>query len=153
MGTVAELFRTWPGAQRSQHPVCSFAALGPRAAWVLDPHVPDDPFGESSPLARLYQADAQVLLLGAPWTSCTAMHLAERRAAPDAEPMVNWSPILTDGRRRVTSWLEYPHDTAPFAAVGRWLEDRASADLGRVRRCGGTLDADGDDDRRRYGAS
>ncbi len=32
MGRIAELFRTWPGAIRSNHPVDSFAALGKHAA-------------------------------------------------------------------------------------------------------------------------
>jgi aminoglycoside 3-N-acetyltransferase len=132
LGAVAELFRTWPGVGRSAHPVCSFTASGRLTPFILEPHGLDDPFGEASPLARLYQIDARILLLGAPWTTATALHLAERRAAPSDRPEYCLSPILVDGARRMASWAEYPHDSAAFAEIGPIIERCGLVRLGHV---------------------
>jgi len=132
MGVVPELFRTWPGVLRSGHPVCSFAASGLRARAILEPHPLDDPFGEASPLARLYTLDAQILLLGAGWQSCTALHLSERRAAPDALPEKAWSPIMRDGRREEVLWDEYQHDSERFGGIGEALERTGLVAIGCV---------------------
>ncbi|WP_329216155.1 AAC(3) family N-acetyltransferase [Streptomyces sp. NBC_01485] len=79
VGVLPETVRTWPGALRSAHPHTSFAALGARAAEIVEGHAPDCRLGERSPLARLEQAGARVLLLGAGYATCTSFHLAEYR--------------------------------------------------------------------------
>jgi len=38
MGAVAEMFRKWPGALRSDHPARSVAALGKNAKYLTDNH-------------------------------------------------------------------------------------------------------------------
>lgn len=78
MGRIAELFRTWPGALRSDHPLVSFAALGPNAERVTANQ--EDALGEGSPLARVYELDGDVLLLGVGHDRNTSLHLAEIRA-------------------------------------------------------------------------
>ncbi|MFF1443961.1 aminoglycoside N(3)-acetyltransferase [Streptomyces sp. NPDC058295] len=79
VGVIPETVRTWPGALRSAHPQTSFAALGARAAELVEGHAPDCRLGEHSPLARLEKAGARVLLLGAGYATCTSFHLAEYR--------------------------------------------------------------------------
>jgi aminoglycoside 3-N-acetyltransferase len=73
MGAIPELFRTWPGAMRSAHPADSFAASGPNAPTIIEPHALDDPFGEGTPLSRLYDMGASVLLVGVGYDRCTAL--------------------------------------------------------------------------------
>jgi aminoglycoside 3-N-acetyltransferase len=84
MGVVPEAVRTWPGALRSAHPHTSFAALGPRAGRITAGHAPDCSLGEHSPLARLEEFGARILLLGTGYDTCTAFHLAEYRVPTPA---------------------------------------------------------------------
>ena len=79
MGQIVEVFRSWPGAGRSRHPTNSFAAWGRTSAFVTDGHTYEFSQGEGSPLARLYDLDGKVLLLGVGYDRNTSFHLAEYR--------------------------------------------------------------------------
>jgi aminoglycoside 3-N-acetyltransferase len=130
MGRVAELFRTRPGAMRSPHPHRSFSACGPAAADILADQPLDDPFGERSPLARLYERGAIILLLGVGYSACTALHLAERRLTGPARRRVpNGAPLSVDGKRTWVNWCEPEVDDRAFARVGEDFEA-----TGRVHR-------------------
>jgi aminoglycoside 3-N-acetyltransferase len=124
MGTVAELFRTWPGAQRSHHPVRSFAAVGPQAERLLGTHELEQPFGETSPVGQLYALDGLILLLGTDHSSNTSLHLAEQRADyPRKRRVQESSAILVDGKRQ---WVTYSSplltESEDFATLGAAYE-------------------------------
>ncbi|GAA3502787.1 AAC(3) family N-acetyltransferase [Streptomyces prasinosporus] len=119
MGALAECVRTTPGAVRSAHPQTSLSGLGPRAAELLDRHHPHCHLGERSPLARLYDADAQVLLLRVGFEACSALHLAEYRMTPPP-PRRTYRCVVGAGG----NWISYEDaalDDSDFAAVGQRL--------------------------------
>ncbi|MCX5410024.1 AAC(3) family N-acetyltransferase (plasmid) [Streptomyces sp. NBC_00335] len=121
MGAVPEAVRTWPGAIRSGHPQTSFAALGPRAATLTDGHAPQCRLGERSPLARLEEAGARILLLGAGFDSCTAFHLAEYRVpGPEVD---NSFAFMTPQGRRWTTVRDTPVSSDDFDALGADFEE------------------------------
>lgn len=79
-GILHETIRTWPGALRSDHPDAGVAAIGPLAAWITAEHPFHYGYGPGSPFAKILQANAQVLLLGAPLDTITLLHYAEHEA-------------------------------------------------------------------------
>jgi aminoglycoside 3-N-acetyltransferase len=119
-GRLAEKLRTWPGAVRSRHPDVSFAAVGPRAAWLVADHPFDDPHGPGSPLARLVEAGGQVLLLGAPLDTMTLLHHAEALARVPGKRRVTYQmPILVDGDTvwRTFDDVDTEHGALPYEQV------------------------------------
>ena len=87
------------------HPLLSFTAVGPSADQVVQNHSLSGGFGESSPLGRLYDLGASVLLLGVGHESNTSLHLAEHRANWPAKRYIpQGAPVMRDGKR---AWVEY----------------------------------------------
>ncbi|MFD9437023.1 aminoglycoside N(3)-acetyltransferase [Streptomyces sp. NPDC060002] len=117
VGVIPETVRTWPGALRSAHPQTSFAALGARAAELVEGHAPDCRLGEHSPLARLEKAGARVLLLGAGYHTCTSFHLAEYRIPA---PLVEVGRPGSDGTWEVVT--EVSIDSDRFDELGHDFE-------------------------------
>ena len=75
--------RDLPQAERRSPqfaPAALILRVRPQASHIVDDHSLDFGLGESSPLARIYDLNGFVLLLGASHGSNTSMHLAEYRA-------------------------------------------------------------------------
>ncbi|MFB9330344.1 aminoglycoside N(3)-acetyltransferase [Paenibacillus aurantiacus] len=123
MGAAAEMLRTWPGAERSDHPARSFAAVGKHAAYVTQYHDLRNIFGDGSPLAKLYDLDCDILLIGVGHEKNTSLHLAECRSThPGKQLARESSAIMTGGKR---SWVTYETlavDDADFVRLGEAYE-------------------------------
>jgi aminoglycoside 3-N-acetyltransferase len=127
VGVLPEIVRTTAGAVRSAHPQTSFAALGPHAGTVVRGHRPDCHLGEDSPLARLYELGARILLLGTGYDRCTAFHLGEYRMA--RPPRRTYRCVIRrDGEPCWWSYEDVALDDGDFGALGADLErDRPGA--------------------------
>jgi aminoglycoside 3-N-acetyltransferase len=77
VGILARRLAARPEALRSNHPTLSFAAVGRNAVFLTDNAPFHYPLGTNSPLARLYQLNGAILLLGVDHTVNTALHTAE----------------------------------------------------------------------------
>ncbi|RIX49328.1 aminoglycoside N(3)-acetyltransferase [Paenibacillus nanensis] len=123
MGATAECFRKQNGVLRSSHPQLSFAARGKNAAFITEHHALHHSLGEQSPLARLYDADGWVMLLGVGFENCTALHLSELRAAYASKAYVKQgAPCLVDGMRQWVRFDDLDYNSDDFEAIGEAFE-------------------------------
>ncbi|WP_406217740.1 aminoglycoside N(3)-acetyltransferase [Streptomyces canus] len=117
VGVLPEEVRTRPGALRSSHPQSSFAALGPAAARITAGHDLNCHLGEESPLARLEELNARILLLGVGYSVCTAFHLAEYRVPGQGRR--DYGCAVADGSgRRWHRYRDVDFDASDFPALG-----------------------------------
>ena len=117
MGTIPEVFRTMPGVIRSDHPEVSFAAWGKQASFITSGHSLDYSLGENSPLARIYDLDGKVLLLGVGFANNTSFHLSEVRARGSSIAKQG-APININGVRKWVEYTDIIYDSELFDKVG-----------------------------------
>jgi aminoglycoside 3-N-acetyltransferase len=132
MGVLAEVIRTWPGAQRSGHPWVSFAALGPRAAEIVRGHPLDDALGEQSPLGAVNRLDGKVLLLGCGHDSNTSLHLAEWRQPSPPRGERGAAIRRPDGTGVWTTWVDVLEREDDFDQLGADFEAARHTAVGPV---------------------
>lgn len=134
LGTLPRVLLRRPGRVRGNHPISSFAAIGPLASQLITgQHALD----VHAPLARLAKLDGFVVLIGVGLTRMTLIHLAEKRSGrtlfrrwangPDGVPMMveagscsegfdNLEPALAPIRRealvRDSRWQVFPARSA-----------------------------------------
>jgi aminoglycoside 3-N-acetyltransferase len=121
MSSVYELFRTWPNTKRTNHPHSSFSAWGHHRDKITKEHCLDCRFGESSPLAKLYDLNAFVLFLGTSYLTNTSFHLAEYRQRNP--PMRNYH--IVQQVRNVKKCIEYTDvdtNSSIFQTIGDAFE-------------------------------
>lgn len=132
LGAIPECFRTHPATLRSNHLEVSFAAWGADAEAIVSDHGLDYSLGEHSPLARVYDLDGAVLLLGVGHDSNISLHLAEYRADNPTETETNGGLILKDGQRVWTEYEDIQKDTEDFSELGADFEQCVGLTSGTV---------------------
>lgn len=130
LGTLPRVLLRRPDRVRGNHPIASFAAVGPHAGRLLAKQAPLRVY---APLEALVRLGGNVLMMGVGLTRMTLIHLAEKRSGrtlfrrwangPDGKPMMveagscsegfgNLEPALRPVRRTVvvggSQWQIYP---------------------------------------------
>ena len=118
MGVIPETFRKQPGALRSSNPNASFAAWGKHAAHITENHLLTPLFGEGCPLARVYDLEGWVLLLGVNHNRNTSLHLAEYRAQISHKFTDFGLPMMVDGVRQWVTYDDIDWDDSDFIELG-----------------------------------
>lgn len=140
MGKVVDAFLLHSATRRSSHPTVSFAARGQCAEALVCSHALVPELGETSPLGRLYELDAKVLLLGVNHSCNTSLHLSEYRASWPGKRRKNaGTSVLREGRRQWVAYTDLAGSTDDFEQIGRDFSRTGQESLGAVGQGQGRL--------------
>lgn len=130
MGAVAEMFRKWPEAKRSDHPARSFAALGKNADFLIKDHDLSNIFGKNSPIEKLYQLNGYVLQIGVGYDKNTSIHLADVIAKYPSKHNTNESSaVMVDGQRQWVTYKTLAVDGEDFENIGADFEKNHNVNI------------------------
>ena len=102
MGAFSQFIGILPDSIRSNHPMYSFTAIGEKASEIIGQDSFDFPFGDKSPLGRMYSIGAKVLMIGTDFETNTSLHLAENWL--NREVIQERSKILTEHGEK---WISF----------------------------------------------
>ena len=141
MGVIPECFRNQKGVRRSSHPHFSFAAWGADAAAITREHTLEFGLGDRSPLARIYDRDGWVLLLGVGHENNTSLHLAEYRADYAGKRVItSGAPVTVDSGHEWAQFQDIGLDKTDFKQIGHaFARDTGLAHTGQVAQASATL--------------
>jgi aminoglycoside 3-N-acetyltransferase len=133
MGVVVNTFRNWPEVIRSNHPISSFAVWGKHAKFITKNHELLTDLGENSPLARIYDLDGQILLVGVTHENNSSLHLAEYRSDfPNKRKRLTGSAIYVNNKRQWVEWEELNINSDDFEQLGLDFESEINYVPGKV---------------------
>ncbi len=111
----------------------SFAAWGKNAKYITKNHELTTDLGEDSPLARIYELNGQILLIGVTHENNSSLHLAEYRSSfPKKHYILTGSAMLVNNERKWVEWKELDLNSDDFDQMGKDFESNINYVPGRV---------------------
>jgi len=85
-----------------------------------------------SPLGKLYELNARILLLGVGYDSCTSFHLAETITKNKPSIKKNGTALIVNGKRQ---WVEFDgpdYNSDDFPELGKSYEEENNVIKGKI---------------------
>ncbi|MBS9362128.1 AAC(3) family N-acetyltransferase [Listeria welshimeri] len=121
MGVIAETFRTMPDVVRSFHPYHSFCAWGRQKEEIIANQPLAKSLGDESPLGKLYELSAKIILFGIDNDNNTSLHLAEESS--NVFPLIeNQAAFREQGEIVWRKYAEIDYNSELFIELGRTYE-------------------------------
>src|SRR6266498_265509 len=111
MGILPEALRNHPSAQRTSHPILSFAGL--RADSVLGTQTLNEPL---TPISALAEEDGWTVLINVDHSVNTSIHFAEKLAG--RKQFLRWAIM----ENRVVECPNFPGDSSGFNAIATYIQ-------------------------------
>ena len=142
VGLMTELFRRRAGVIRSRFPYSAAAAIGSRAAELIEDHANSfAPHDEHSPYSKLADFDGKVLCLGCDLDRMTMLHVAEDRRRSELQIPAFHQPKtvrVIDGEDESTV---VAHTRAPwlwwYLSLSKWTSNMYRHNIARDVTVGG----------------
>lgn len=134
VGTITEVFRSWPGVKRSFHPTHSACAIGPYADFLLEDTL-DHPtaIGSDSPWGRLSRLpQGHVLLLGVDQDRNTLLHHPEEIVRAPYLSTIERKYRDAEGNVRTKTLDLFPGPHRDFIGLEPLIRDGNAMRMGRV---------------------
>jgi 2-oxoglutarate dehydrogenase E2 component (dihydrolipoamide succinyltransferase) len=103
-GALTEVFRNIEKVKISYHPYHRFAALGEKAAHICAEHS-DTSFGPDSPMAKMHELNARIVMISTDWFPVTFFHYIEEKIDVPYRKFKTFSGTVTsNGKETEEKW-------------------------------------------------